>query len=84
MARRIRSWDEVDSDNIWLMCFEHRIGKPSELFVVFRADPRWVYSYQGVPHRTFLDVLYGMSPGAVFNETIRSHPELYPYTRERV
>lgn len=74
------SWTEVSSKNILRL----RYREPLRLLdVVFRAAPALVYTYRNVDLIDYVLVLTSPSVGETFNWLVRSHPELYPYTRRR-
>ncbi len=53
------------------------------LEVVFRADPRWIYTYRRVTVMKFVQLITAVSVGSFFSEEIRSRPRKHPYSKRR-
>ena len=54
------------------------------LEVVFRAAPKFLYTYSNVPVMKFVKLLTADSAGIFFQREIRSKPGMHPYTRKKM
>jgi len=55
----------------------------TKLEVVFRADPRWVYTYKYVGMAKFVKLITAISIGQYFDKHIRAKSKLHPYTKRK-
>ncbi len=53
------------------------------LEVVFRADPRWVYTYKHVGMIKFVKLITAPSIGKYFDKHIRARPKMHPYSKRK-
>lgn len=67
-------WNEVQSSNIDAIAH-----KDDALFVKFKNQTQ--YRYENVPFDLFENLLAAESVGRTFNESVKQHPERFPYTR---
>lgn len=54
------------------------------LEVIFRAAPRWIYTYRNVTPKKFVGLITAPSIGSYFHREIRSRQKQHPYTRRKV